>query len=75
MFHPSLYLPPYVTYVSSKGTGETVHIHRLVSAFVAAYFTFLFRIEASHYDGLGGGYSSDSNTGYFSINLFRPMEV
>lgn len=34
-------------------------------------------IEAASYDGLGGGYSSASETspGVFSINLFRPLEV
>ncbi|WAR28778.1 hypothetical protein MAR_014482, partial [Mya arenaria] len=34
-------------------------------------------IEASSSDGLGGGYSSASETtpGRFTINLFRPMEV
>ncbi|XP_053404382.1 uncharacterized protein LOC123554147 [Mercenaria mercenaria] len=38
---------------------------------------FPLKIEAASYDGLGGGYSSATETspGVFSINLFRPLEV
>ena len=36
-----------------------------------------FSIEPSRTDGIGGGYSSASETepGRFTINLFRPREV